>query len=99
MAKGVEVGVEGAGKQTATDCVAQPSPGFGLVLKPSLVRTEVHALTTAQELKRPRPGFNPGFEFELTGQARSNRRDAFNRLEALTFVGDQMGLQPPDRNR
>ena len=99
LAKGVEVGVEGAGKQTATDRVAQPPPGFSLVFEPSIVRTEVHALTATQELERPRPGFNPGFEFELTGQARSNRRDAFNRFEALTFVGDQMGLQTPDGNR
>ena len=99
LAKGVKVGVECAGKQAAADRVAKPSPGFDLVLKPSIVRAEVHALASAQELERPRPGFNPGFEFELAGQARSNRRDAFNRFEALTFVGDQMSLQPPDGNR
>jgi len=99
LTKGVQIGVERAGKQTAADRVAQPSSGFRLVLKPSIVRAEVHALATAQKLERPRPCINPGFKFELTGQARSNRRDPFNRFKALTFVGDQVGLQPPNGNR
>jgi len=69
------------------------------MLEPGVVGAEVHALATAEELERPRAGFNPGFKLELTGQARSNGRDAFHGLKALPFVGDQVSLQTTDGNR
>jgi hypothetical protein len=99
LAKGIEVRVERSGKQAAPNGVAQPSPGLCLILEPSVVRAEVHALATAEELERPRAGFNPCFKLELTGQARSDGGDAFHGLKALPVVGDQVSLQPTDGNR
>ena len=64
--------------------------------KIGLVRSKFHRLTAAAELKRPRPGDDGGFEFELPSQPGADGTDALNRFIPDTFGIHQGSVQAAD---
>jgi hypothetical protein len=81
--------VKGTAEQRRTDGVAHGATLLGFEFKIGVVRSQLHALAAAAELKRPRARDDASFELELAGQTGPNGSDAFHRLVTNAFVGNE----------
>jgi hypothetical protein len=92
------MGIEDAAEQRGPDGVAHGAALLGLEFKIRFVRPDLHGLAATVELKGPCAGHNPRLELELSGQPRTDGRDALDRLVAHAFVGHEGCGEAADRD-